>query len=217
MADSDISGLVISGLEKLAGKMDGLKSRATVGMGAYLNTTVYQQIQNFQMQRFMTEGASEGDKWEPLSSSIYGEYKRKRYGGGQRFSWVGGRGSGMPWAEAGNWPNYPGSGTKLLIATGALAGSIIGPQEGGSPFGLTGPFTAHRKLVSENSIFVGVSDQDLSQVRDEIMAQEGKKKKGPSKGYAFDVNEKRNFSKLSEESKGKIFAGIIKYIKAGSK
>jgi|GEM_PF-7021294 len=72
------------------------------GLSAYLNRVVYRQYQNFQRTRWMTENASEGDKWKPLSPA----YKR--------------------WKHI-NLPEYPGAGGKMLIAKGRLYQSAIGP------------------------------------------------------------------------------------------
>lgn len=186
-------GMVIKGLEAFQKKLSDMRTRSTTGLRAYLNTVVYRQIQNAQMQRWITEGSSEGSPWSAISS-VYASYKKRRYGGGVRYSWVGGRGPNRPWTESGNWPNYPGSGTKLLIATGNLVSSVIGPVKEGSVFGLTGSAKDHRKLVGENSIFVGTTVT-----------------------YAQDVNDKRNFTQLSVATKDTIFSGIAEYIASGLK
>lgn len=90
---------VMSGVENnLQGMLDRSKR-----MQAYLNRVVYKQYQNAQRQRWITEGASElGSKWKDLDPK-YKERKKKIFA------------------------TYDGRGTKMLIATGRLYKSVIGP------------------------------------------------------------------------------------------
>lgn len=122
-------------------------------MRGYLNRVTYAKYQKFQMERWKTENASEGTKWKKLSP-IYKAYKLKRYGGGPRYKWIGGQGTGRPWKRAGRWPNYPGSGTKTLIATGRLVSSVIGPVMGATSFPMKSSAKDHRKIVTNTSLEV---------------------------------------------------------------
>lgn len=72
---------------------------------SFLNRNVYAMYQNFQRTRWMTEGSSEGQQWAPLSPT-YAKYKLKRYS------------------------EYPGGGSKMLIATQKLFNSVVGPGQG---------------------------------------------------------------------------------------
>jgi hypothetical protein len=163
-------GIVFQGLEAYKKKLEAMKVRAGPGMRAYLNTTVYRQIQNIQMQRWVSEGGSEGQSWKPLNPR-YAEWKTKKYA------------------------DSPGSGKKMLIATGQLASGVIGPVDGGDALGLRGPYRSHLKVVSEKEIFVGVN--------------------GSLVQYAYDVNQERNFSKISAQSKQWIFDGIRSFVLRG--
>lgn len=117
--------------------LDAMLKRSK-SLRGYLNRVVYRQYQDAQLQRWMTEGASEGAKWKALSPS-YAKYKTIRYGGGPR-------------RRGGNWASYPGAGTKTLIATGTLVSGVIGPMQGSSSFGLRLGSENHRKVVTERSI-----------------------------------------------------------------
>jgi hypothetical protein len=71
------------------------------GIRAWLNRYAYPEILNVQLQRWQTEGASEGVQWESLNPD-YARSKLKRFA------------------------NYPGGGRKMLIATGRLYESMTG-------------------------------------------------------------------------------------------
>lgn len=131
---------------------------------SFLNSTIYTMYQNFQMQRWMTEGSSEGQSW-PALNSVYAKYKLKRYGGGVQYKWIGGQGLGggkfdaegqpRPWNPIGTWPSYPGAGTKMMIGTTRLVSAVLGPNDTYNE-GLR----FHRKVVTDHSLTVGV---DMSQ------------------------------------------------------
>lgn len=72
---------------------------------SYLNRVVVDQYQIVQRKRWMTENASEGQRWEALNP-IYAASKLTRF------------------------KSYEGGGTKMLIATGKLFKSVIGPGAG---------------------------------------------------------------------------------------
>lgn len=101
---------------------------------------IYKVYQRLQTERFMTENASEGSKWNELNDT-YKKYKTKRYGGG-------------PKRGGGTWKSFPGNGTKMLIGTGTLAGAVIGP---GSPFDSAGT-SAHRAIFSATSMSIQVAE-----------------------------------------------------------
>lgn len=85
----------------------------------WLNRVAYPIIIKAQRLRWMTQGASEGEGWAPLNPS-YARYKLRKF------------------AE------FPGSGRKILIATGNLVNSVTGDDR-----------KDHYKLVKENRLEVG--------------------------------------------------------------
>ena len=107
---------------------------------AFLTRVAYPEYQNAQRQRWMTEGASQGSRWKPLNKQ-YRDYKLKRYGGGPKYQWIGGQGQGRPWQPAGNWPSYPGKGTKMMIATNTLFSSVTGDSK-----------KNHRRVIDNRSM-----------------------------------------------------------------
>lgn len=117
---------------------------------------LYPLYQKLQVQRFMSQGSSEGLPWKRLSPP-YADYKKKKY------------------------EKYPGSGNKILIATGTLAGAVIGP---GAPFEGT---NHHVAVFKPYSMQISVS-------------QSGNNAAGRPFNYAGYVNEERNFMKFSEKS-----------------
>lgn len=161
MADS--SSIVYQNFQRFVDRLNAVKDRGSVGLRAYLNDQVYTQIQNAQMQRWVSEGASEGKGWDKLNPA-YAESKLKRF------------------------RDYPGQGSKMLIATSTLVSSVIGPMKESSVIELQ-ETQFHRKLVDENSIFVGTTLP-----------------------YGLFVNEIRNFTRLSVETKRIIFDGIKAFI-----
>jgi hypothetical protein len=80
--------------------LQGMMSRERLLQG-YLNRVVYAQYQKAQRKRWMTEGASEGERWTPLNEA-YARWKRVRYA------------------------SELGGGTKMLIRTNRLQLSVIG-------------------------------------------------------------------------------------------
>lgn len=81
-------------------QLEGYVKRANALEG-YLNRVVVEQYRNIQRTRWMTEGASEGKQWDPLSPR-YSAWKRVHY------------------------KSYPGAGTRMLVATGRLQKGVIG-------------------------------------------------------------------------------------------
>ena len=112
---------------------------------AWLNRVAYRIYQNWQRERWMSEGSSQGSKWPRLNPE-YARYKLKRYGGGPKYKWVGGRGENRPWQPAGRWPKFPGGGTKMMIATGTLVDSVTGKS-----------LKYHRKIVTPKELFISTT------------------------------------------------------------
>lgn len=92
-------------------------SKRSNAMQGFLNTVVYKEYQNAQRKRWITENSSEGNGWKAISSE-YAAIKRKK------------------------WASAPGGGTKLLIASGRLYQSVIGPSND------------HRKITTNTSISI---------------------------------------------------------------
>jgi len=116
---------ISSGIEdQLKGMVD--RSR---DMTSYLNRVVYQQYKNAQRQRWITEGSSEGPKWKALNKG-YAKSKLTRFA------------------------SYPGGGRHILIATGELQKSVIGPGGG------------HRKIVTDHSIEINWTTDYADKVND---------------------------------------------------
>lgn len=72
---------------------------------SFFDRNIYPMYQNVQRERWMTENASEGARWKELNAD-YAKAKRTRFA------------------------QYPGRGTKMLIATNTLFQSVVGPGEG---------------------------------------------------------------------------------------
>ena len=97
---------------------------------SYLNRNVLEQYRNIQRKRWMTENLSEsGIKWTRLNVN-YAKRKRKIYAA------------------------YEGSGTKMLVATGKLYKSVIGPGEG------------FRKIVTPRSLYLATTVEYAPHVND---------------------------------------------------
>lgn len=134
--------------------MENMLSRAGSFQGGAAR--IYKLYQKFQTERFQTENASEGKPWDELNQ----DYKKSKL---RRFK------------------SFPGNGTKMMIATGTLAGAAIGP---GAPFASEG-ISAHRALFTKNSMQISVDTSGVN--------AQGK----PFK-YARYANAKRPFMNFSE-------------------
>lgn len=121
------------------------KSNDTRG---FLNRVIYPMYQKAQIQRWMTENSSEGGRWKALDPK-YAAWKKRAYSGGTRYKFIGGRGEGRPWQAIGTWPVGPGRGEKILIASGRLVGSSIGPNDQ-----YTVGVDDHRKIVTAKTLKV---------------------------------------------------------------
>lgn len=106
--------------------LKGVTMRAG-SLQSFLNKNVVKQYQNIQRKRWMTENKSEtgqGDsaihEWQPLTVE-YAKAKKRRFA------------------------SYAGKGEKLLIATGKLQKSVIGPGDG------------FRKIATPRSLIISTS------------------------------------------------------------
>lgn len=84
--------------------LEGYVNRAN-SLESYLNRVVVEQYRIVQRKRWITENASEGTQWDRLNPT-YARYKLSAF------------------------KAYEGAGTKILIATGKLFKSVIGPGAG---------------------------------------------------------------------------------------
>lgn len=129
-------------------QLQGYINRANALEG-YLNRVVVEQYRNIQRSRWMTENASEGDRWEALNPS-YAARKRKAYA------------------------RYEGSGTKMLIATGKLFKAVIGPGAGfrkiTTPRSLTISVSGvdYAEYVDEARTFTTYSDKSVREIREGV-------------------------------------------------
>lgn len=117
MADSVSLNVSVDGI---GGKLNQMLSRGQLTRG-WLNRVAYPMIVEAQRIRWASEGASEGRSWQRLNPA-YAMYKLKKF------------------AE------YPGGGSKMLIATGKLVASMTGDQT-----------SNHFKLVEDERILVGTT------------------------------------------------------------
>lgn len=82
-------------------KLDAMTNRAK-SIQSYFARIAYPRYQRAQIDRWQTENESEGERWVPLNS-IYKKSKLWRFAG------------------------YDYAGTKMLVATGQLLKSVVGP------------------------------------------------------------------------------------------
>lgn len=99
--------------------LKGVTMRAG-SLQSFLNKNVVKQYQNIQRKRWMTENNSETGQWQPLTVE-YAKAKKRRFA------------------------SYAGKGEKLLIATGKLQKSVIGPGDG------------FRKIATPRSLIISTS------------------------------------------------------------
>jgi hypothetical protein len=100
---------------------------------SYLNKNVVEQYRNIQRRRWMTENVSEDPKGWPSLNTQYAERKRKLFA------------------------SYPGRGTKMMIRTGDLFESVIGPGKG------------FRKITTPRSLIISTTNPyaaDANAMRD---------------------------------------------------
>lgn len=102
----------------IADHLNGMAERSKRLTG-WLNRVAYPELLKVQRVRWQTEGSSEGDKWVALEPN----YKRSKL---KKFA------------------DYPGGGTKMLVATSRLVGSMTGDNK-----------ADHWKLVKGNQLTMG--------------------------------------------------------------
>lgn len=152
-------------------KMKSLMSRASSFQGA--SARIYALYQLFQTQRFETENSSEGNQWDDLTEK-YQKQKLKRFA------------------------SYPGNGSKMMIATGTLAGAAIGP---GAPFASEG-ISAHRALFTKNSMQISIDTSGVNAAGKKFV-------------YAKYANEKRPFMSFSADHIEQMKETLMKYVLKG--
>jgi len=140
-------------LDGITNKLNGMLSRANLVDG-WLNRVAYPQIIQHQRQRWMTEGASEGEQWKPLNP----KYRLRKLS---------------------QFRDYPGAGTKMLIATGKLVDSITGDNKtdhykivSGKCLEM-GTKVSYAKYVDETRNFTRLSDQTIEDLKAQLRAYLG--------------------------------------------
>jgi len=158
--------------------LDSMLSNAQNQKAAFAR--IYPLYQKLQAKRFQTENASEGEKW-PSLNPVYAKYKRVRFGGGAR-------------RDGGSWNSYPGTGSKMMIATSTLAGAVIGPGEH-KFFGTD----RHRAMFESDQMTIAVEES-------------GQNQDGQAFTYPHIVAETRPFMSFSSESTNLMKRTLMKYI-----
>lgn len=143
MADNISLGISMDGIGDV---LRGMIDRAGTVRG-WLNRVAYPKIIAAQRQRWMTEGASEGDGWEPLTPK-YARYKLKKFA------------------------SYPGAGQKLLIATNRLVNGMTGDNRNDHYKLVTetrlevGTTVPYGKYVNERRNIVDLGPDTVSELTD---------------------------------------------------
>lgn len=151
MSDSIKLKISVNGIGEYFQQM---AQRASVVDG-WLNRVAYPEILKAQKQRWMTKGASEGNTWDEITPS-YAKRKLRRFA------------------------DYPGSGRRLLIATGRLAysmtldNSLRGPKSTESDHGkIVGnnrleieSFVPYGKYVNEDREFTTLGKETTKRLAD---------------------------------------------------
>lgn len=153
-------------IDEIEQSLDAMVQRGKK-MEGYLNRVVYGQYQAAKAREWETEGQSEGATWK----SINKDYERRKK---------------IRFADA------PGAGAHLLIATGRLVSSVIGPSSEWTVFDVKGAAKDHRKKVERKSITISTVVP-----------------------YAEYVNQEREFVGLGDDSQALIFKGLAKYMITG--
>lgn len=148
-------------------QMKDMITRSKSAQGGFAR--IYALYQKFQLQRFMSTGSSEEQNWATLSKD-YAQSKLRIFGGGPR------RASKK--RAAGNWNSYPGNGRQMMIATGTLAGAVIGQ---GAPFSGT---DRHRAMFTATSMNISVENS-------------GQNGEGKPFNYGAYADQKRSLMKFS--------------------
>lgn len=139
MSDSIKLKVSVDGIGEYFNQM---AQRASVVDG-WLNRVAYPEILKAQAKRWMTKGASEGNSWDEITPS-YAKIKQRRFA------------------------DYPGSGRRLLIATGRLAFSMtLDPSLRGAKSSTAdhGKIVGNKQLTIESFVPYGTyvnEDRDIT-------------------------------------------------------
>ena len=135
-------------VDGISNTLNHMLDRGKLARG-WLNRYAYPKLIEAQRMRWASEGASEGDSWVPLNPS-YAIRKLKKYAA------------------------YPGSGTKMLVATGRLVESVTGDNQKEHFKFVTdtelqmGTIVPYAGYVSEVRDIVGLGDETIQDLKDSL-------------------------------------------------
>lgn len=170
---------------QIEANLAGMVNR-TEALPGFLKRDTYRRYQKAQLERWQTEGASEGKKWAPLNAK-YAAWKRRRYGAGASYQFHHSLKASANMRHV--WGPFPGNGTKMLIATGTLVAAVVGPVKGLKSFPMKSSAENHRMIASKKGIEVGWTVY-----------------------YANDVNEKRNFENFSPKTEKEMVDAVFAFL-----
>lgn len=132
--------------------LNGMLNRASLVSG-WLNRVAYPEMIKIQRVRWQTEGASQGAQWKPLKSENYRKYKLRKFA------------------------DYPGAGSKLLIATNRLVDSMTGDNKNEHWKMVdvaknrleVGSFVPYGGYVDDERDITGLSDQAVDGLISELL------------------------------------------------
>jgi hypothetical protein len=117
-------------------RLDGMLNRSK-GLRSFLNRNIYRMYQDVQKERWMTENVSEGTKWKENSSfPTFANWEPE--GSPFRKFWP----QGYAQYKLYKYQNAPLKGRSVMVATGDLFQSVIGPGKG------------FRKVIEDRSITI---------------------------------------------------------------
>lgn len=148
-------------------KLDGMIKRGG-SPESFLVRVAYPLYQARQSKRWITEGASENVTWQTLNAN-YAKWKTTRFA------------------------NYAGNGTKMLIATGRLAESVIGrPLKSGMDTKEIIIDDSGKKITKTATIANGIKDHSVMVTKSSLVVQSLVE-------YAAQVNAKRPIWKFNDD------------------
>jgi len=167
----------------IGNKLRLMLDRSNLASG-FLNRYAYPRLIRMQRERWMTENDGQ---WEPLSEK-YQKYKSKKFA------------------------RFPGSGTKMLIATNQLFSAVTGEDQ-----------KYHRKIVKDNHLEIDiVVESSGTRGRQAKSAKERSEKVTgdadfvlPAFTYAGFVNANRNFTEITPAAIDDITKEWNKYVRTG--
>ena len=136
---------IVNGVEE---KLKDMTNRAN-SIQAYFARVAYPTYQKAQIERWQSENASQGKKWEKLDP-IYAKRKLVKFAG------------------------FEYAGTKMLIATGDLFKSVVGPGSKGHQAKFTntsmtvGTDVSYAGYVAEIRPFMKFSDATIKKWKDDL-------------------------------------------------